>query len=147
PISDEGDWLPTAHKNYTPVEGLSESLQEALRCFLLATAIRDLRAARGVDGGGGGIHRSMLVNVSRFTMVQNQVAAALDVALDEMRRAVRLYGSLSPARAEASSAYIATLAQSFATEFGECGFTWTEVLGVLHTAISPIVVQPVNQSK
>ena len=60
-ISDEGDWLPPDHKNYTEVTGLSDSLLEALRCFLLATAIRDLRTARGADGGGGGIHHSMLV--------------------------------------------------------------------------------------
>jgi hypothetical protein len=52
-IYDEGDWLPPDHKNYTDVKGLSDSLLEALRCFLLATAIRDLRAAPAADGGGG----------------------------------------------------------------------------------------------
>ncbi|MGB9649853.1 MAG: Z1 domain-containing protein [Stellaceae bacterium] len=146
-ISDEGDWLPPDHKNYAEVTGLSDSLLEALRCFLLATTIRDLRAARDADSGGGGIHRSMLVNVSRFTIVQNHVADALDVAVDEIRRAVRLYGSLSPARAESSSPEIAALAQSCATEFANCGFAWPEVLAALHEAISPIVVQPVNQTK
>jgi hypothetical protein len=146
-ISDEADWLPPDHKNYTEIDGLSESLQEAMRCFLLATAIRDLRAAQAVDGGGGGIHRSMLVNVSRFTIVQNHVAAALDVALDEIRRAVRLFGNLVPAQAEASSPEIAALSLCFATEFAAVGFAWSEVLAVLHAAISPIVVQPVNQLK
>src|SRR2546425_132587 len=77
-ISDEGDWLPPNHKHYTEDTRLSDSLLKALRCFLLATAIRDFRAAQGADGGGAGIHRSMLVNVSRFTIVQNHVADALD---------------------------------------------------------------------
>jgi Z1 domain len=75
------------------------------------------------------------------------LADALDVTLDEIRRAVRLYGRLSPARAESSSSEIAGLSQSFATEFVNCGFAWPEVLAALHEAISPIVVQPVNQTK
>ena len=75
------------------------------------------------------------------------LADALDVILDEIRRAVRLYGRLSPARAESSSSEIAGLSQSFATEFVNCGFAWPEVLAALHEAISPIVVQPVNQTK
>jgi hypothetical protein len=145
-ISDEAVWLPPDHKNYTEVTGLSESLLEALRSFLLAMAIRDLRAARGADHGGG-LHRSMLVNVSRFTIVQNRVADAIDVALDDIRRAVRLYGSLSPEKAENASPEIAALSQTFATEFTGCGFAWHDVLAALHDAISPVVVQPVNQTK
>jgi hypothetical protein len=143
-ISDENEWLPPNHKNFAEVVGLSDSLFRALRCFLLATSIRDIRAARA---SAGGIHRSMLVNVSRFTIVQNRVADAIDVALDEIRRAVRLYGNLPPSQAESASAEIAALSETFSLEFREAGSSWPDVLGALHEAISPIVVQPVNQTK
>ena len=102
-IDDEEGWLPATHKKDADFHGLPDTLQRALRCFLLATAIRDLRAAGGVAGRGGGIHRSMLVNVSRFTDVQNRVAGTLHLELEEIRRAVRLYGALPPQEAAARS--------------------------------------------
>lgn len=145
-IEDEHTWLPAGHLNYTEVHELSESLLTALRSFLLATAIRDIRAARGDEGRGGGIHRSMLVNVSRFTAVQNNVAAVIHEVLEGIKTGVRLYGNLSPAEAARSNPEIAALAELFAEEFSDCGATWREVLAALHNAIAPIFVQPVNQS-
>lgn len=146
PIDDEEGWLPADHKKDAEVEGLPESLKHALLCFLLATAVRDLRAQRGVPGRGGVVHRSMLVNVSRFTNVQNRVADTLHLELEEIRRAVRLHGALPPHAAALRSPRIADLSATFDAEFGDCGFPWAAVLGALHEAIAPIVVQPVNQS-
>jgi Z1 domain len=145
-IEDEHLWLPPDHKNFADVNDLSESLLKALRSFLLATAIRDLRAARGVDGRGGGIHRSMLVNVSRFTAVQNTVAGHIHNALEAIRTGLRLYGNLSPSDAARSNVEIAALADVFGEEFGDCGMGWPEVLAALHPAVAPVIVQPVNQS-
>jgi hypothetical protein len=145
-IDDEDIWLPAAHKKDAVVGDLPPSLVRAIRCFLLSTAIRDLRARHGADGRGGGIHRSMLVNVSRFTDVQNSVAGIIAARIDEMRRAVRLHGAAAPARAAAQSPEIAGLESVFAAEFDDCGLAWPAVLGALHEAISPIVVRAVNQS-
>lgn len=145
-IADEHLWLPPDHKNFTEVNNLPASLLSALRSFLLATAIRDLRAAYGVDRRGGGSHRSMLVNVSRFTAVQNGVAGIIHNVLEEIKIGIRLYGSLSPAEAARSNAEIAALADVFAEEFGDCGIAWPDVLATLREAIAPIFVQPVNQS-
>ena len=145
PIEDGEDWLPAAHKKEAEPDGLAGSLLCALRCFLLACAIRDLRASEAHDGRGGGIHRSMLVNVSRFTAVQNRVAGALHVQLEEIRRAVRLHGALAPAKAASQSPEIAALASIFSVEFAACGFSWTAVLSALHESIGPIRVQAVNQ--
>lgn len=145
-IEDWEDWLPTSHKKDKDVDWLPGSLKEALRCFLLTTAIRDLREEIGNPGKGGGIHRSMLINVSRFTDVQNKVAAAIHSELEDIRRAVRLYGALEPSKAAISSPGIAELARIFETRFLEAGFDWNQVLRILHTAISPIFVQAVNQS-
>lgn len=145
-IEDADDWLPATHQKNQEVDWLPPSLKEALRGFLLTTTLRDLRARAGHPGKGGGIHRSMLVNVSRFTDVQNKVAAVIHTELEDIRRAVRLYGSLGPAKAEASSPEIATLADIFAIRFTSAGFGWGEVLEALHASISPIEVQAVNQS-
>jgi Z1 domain len=145
PIEDDEDWLPVSHKKYSEPGDLPDSLRTALRCFLLTCAIRDHRAAVGTAGKGGGIHRSMLVNVSHFTDVQNKVADALHVELEDIRRAVRLHGALGPEKAARESTEIATLAELFAEEFALCGASWAEVLATLHEAIAPINVQPVNQ--
>jgi hypothetical protein len=145
-ITDEDDWLPVDHKKEVRFEGLPESMLESLRSYLLATTIRDLRASAAITGRGGGIHRSMLVNVSRFTDVQNRVADELNIALEQIRRAVRLYGALPPKDAGRSSEEIAALADTFSREFTTCSFAWSEVLKALHEAVSPIVVQPVNQT-
>lgn len=145
-IDDEDLWLPAGHKKDTEVGELPSSLLTAIGCFLLATAVRDLRARDSVEGRGGGIHRSMLVNVSRFTDVQNKVAGLIGARLDELRRAVRLYGKLGPSLAAAQSREIAKLEQVFSREFGRSGFAWSEVLDAMHEAISPMVVRAVNQS-
>lgn len=144
-VEDADQWLPACHDRNAPPQPLPASLRTALRAFLLACAIRDLRATDGIDGKGGGIHRSMLVNVSRFTAVQNWVAAALHLELDEMRTAVRLYGALPPAQAATSSHFIRELGQTFQDEYEECGYGWPAVLAILHDAIAPVRVQPVNQ--
>lgn len=145
PIDDAEDWLPGGHKKEAEPGHLPESLRQALRCFLLTCAIRDLRAVGGSDGRGGGVHRSMLVNVSRFTAVQNRVAALLHLELEDIRRATRLHGALDPTRAATQSPEIAGLAAAFAAEYAGCGFAWPTVLTALHEAIGPVRVQAVNQ--
>jgi hypothetical protein len=144
-IEDSDDWLPVDHKSDALPGPIPESLLHALRQFLLICAVRDLRIKRRVDGHEKGIHRSMLINVSRFTRIQNQLADQIHVELERIRDQVRLYGRLKPREAAARSAEIATLQQVFEDEFAKAGFEWPEVLALLHDAISPIRVQPVNQ--
>ncbi len=145
-IEDAEDWLPSGHKKDHEPGTMPGSLFQALRCFLIACAVRDLRERRGEPAGGGGIHRSMLVNVSRFTGVQNRVADALHLELEDIRRAVRLHGALGATKAAERSPEIAALARTFGEEFGKAGVVWSDVLDALHEAIAPVRVQPVNQS-
>ena len=145
-LDDAEDWIPAGHKKDHEIDGLPESLLTALRCFLLACAIRDLRADAKELWSGGGVHRSMLVNVSQFTAVQNRVAVALHDELEEIRRAVRLNGALASPEAEDRSPKIRDLAVTFASEFEACGQTWPTVLAMLHSSMAPVRVQAVNQS-
>lgn len=62
-IDDSEPLLPVSHKQHLMVDELPDSLMHALRCFVVARAIRIYR-------GQGGAHSSMLVNASRFTAVQ-----------------------------------------------------------------------------
>jgi hypothetical protein len=87
----------------------------------------------------------MLVNVSRFTAVQDRVADLLHGELENIRRSVRLHGALPPSQAAAQSADIAGLQDSFAAEFSACGVLWPRVLKALHDSIAPVRVQAVNQ--
>lgn len=145
-IEDTDEWLPLVHRRDFQVEGLPDSLTWAIATFLLSTAIRDLRAADGDPGHGGGIHRSMLINVTRFTAIQNDIAGIIQNALGEIRNEVKAYGALDPDVAEVSSEMISFLRNVFEAEFSYAGKSWKRVLAVLHDAISPIAVQPVNQS-
>ena len=55
--------LPLRHKSSIRVNVLPQDLKDAISAFMLANVIEDLR-------GKENNHRSMLVNVSRFTSVQ-----------------------------------------------------------------------------
>lgn len=144
-IDDAEDWLSPGHRSTAEPEGLPESLRNALRAFLITCAIRDLRDEHGFPGGGGGIHRSMLVNVTHFTAVQDKVANELHLELEKVRQAVRLHGALPPDQAAQQSVEIGELAATFDRLFINSGLSWTAVLERLHEAIGPVRVQPVNQ--
>lgn len=66
---------------------LPQSLYEAVRYFILITAISDLRYDNKE-------HRSMMVNVSRFTDVQNVVADLINEFLTQIKSDVENYSQL-----------------------------------------------------
>ncbi len=65
-VSDSSDYIPASHKSNYSVAALPESLKEALKNFILVCAARRIRST-GVP------HNTMLVHVTRFTLVQRQV--------------------------------------------------------------------------
>lgn len=79
-IEDYATWLPDKHKSTDQLgKQLPTSLEEALLFFLISGAIRRLR-------GQGGKHHSMLVHVTRFTLVQKQVATQVTEFLKEVQQ-------------------------------------------------------------
>ena len=145
--NDDADgWIDPADKGGADPDYLPDSLIDALRTFLLASAIRDLRQEQGRPGGGGGLHRSMLVNVTHYTAVQNRIANLIHVELDEIRTQVRNYAGKGPQIAAERSTAIAELHRVFGQEFAEQEQTWPDVLRQLNSAIGPVRVQPVNAS-
>jgi hypothetical protein len=136
-IEDADAILPYGHKASLVVSELPESLLEAMRCFVLTNAVRDLR-------GEAGTHRSMLVNVSRFTDVQMQLERLADERLRAMQNDIRNYSRLSFPEAIRNPT-IAVLHVTWEREFKDAGFPWEDVQIALRDAALPIVVRAVNQ--
>ncbi len=136
-LQDVEDVLPARHKSTAAVTSLPPSLHRALHVFLVANAIRDLR-------GEVATHRSMLVNVSQFTKVQDQFEELLRLELDRIRTDVRNFSSLPPAEALANDS-IRRLNEAWQGEYAGSGFDWPAVQAALHDAVSPVTSVAVNQ--
>lgn len=83
--SDTG-WMPPKHnKTHIPIyngqESIPPSLREAIYAFVLACAVRELRAQ-------GDQHSSMLIHVTRFVDVQNHVREQIEEVVRRMRQKI-----------------------------------------------------------
>lgn len=127
--------LPVSHKKDFEVKALPDSLIRAINSFVLVRAIRILR-------GDVNEHNSMLINVSRFNSIQNQIRQKVSEyilsATDEIK-----YNYKSK---NAMDCYlIKNIKEIFDNDYKNCGQKWKSVLGVLYQAISPICVRTINQ--
>lgn len=84
--------IPIKHGSQFIVDELPESLYTALNYFALVNVIRDIR-------GPINNHRSMLVNISRFTNVQSQVRNIIHSWIEQTKSAAINFGSLEPQEA------------------------------------------------
>jgi len=84
---EKNGWMPPKHKSsHKPLvngqKGIPDSLKEAIHAFLLTCAVRQLRKQ-------GGQHCSMLIHVSRFTAVQNEVQQEVAAYVKDVQRRLR----------------------------------------------------------
>jgi hypothetical protein len=136
-IDDADDVFPPKHKASLSVEALPESLRSAIHAFILTTTLRDLRHE-------GPSHRSMLVNVSRFTAVQDQVAALIHAYVSRLQQDVRNYSQLPEVEALRNRS-LSELRETWDAEFATSEFDWLQVQRALLNAALPITVKAVNQ--
>jgi hypothetical protein len=136
-IEDADLIFPPKHKNTLVVNELPATLLEAARSFLLSTIVRDLREE-------GPTHRSMLVNVSAFTNVQEQVRAHLHAWLAQVQQDIRNYSQLPTAEALKNET-LAALHATWDREFSDLGIPWPAVQTALVAGALPVVIQAVNQ--
>lgn len=137
-IDDAEPILPLVHKITHDVSGLPPSLSEAIAAFLVGNAIRDLR-------GEGPTHRSMLINVSRFTAIQNSVE---QLVLDELltfKNDIRNFSRL-PEKEALKSPRLARLHKVWENEYSECGISWEKIQPALMSAVLPIESRAINQT-
>lgn len=136
-LRDVEDVLPVRHKSDESVTQLPESLIQALCAFLICNTIRDLR-------GEGPTHRSMLVNVSQFTKVQDTVEELLHSELERLQTAIRSFSALPPDQA-LKDARLHRLHVVWEKEYSDCGFDWPAIQGALHEAALQVTTRAVNQ--
>ncbi|MDV4167936.1 Z1 domain-containing protein [Rhodovulum sp. FJ3] len=137
-IDDNDDILPVKHKIDHELNELPVSLTDALRAFLVARTIRNLR-------GQADKHASMLVNASRFTRVQGLLRIRLHEVLDNIQNSLRVNGAKGDAADRDPE--IAALKAIWAEEFSDSGFGWPEVRAALHVAVASAKVVEVNSSR
>lgn len=129
--------LPLRHKSTIQVRKLPEDLKTAVAAFMLANTIEDIRGMKKN-------HRSMLINVSRFTAVQEQVAELVNEYVKEMQSACRLYCKLDVDKA-IQDERIAKLKDTYETIYSEITLNWETVQHELHNSCAGILVQTINQ--
>lgn len=135
-VDDHTSAFPERHRITHNVDNLPASLTHAVRRFLLARAVRILRG-RGHD------HSSMLVNVSRFNTVQQQVAALITDYLGELLNSVQLHAML-PGTEALKDPGVRALHEVWQNMSPAEGERWDDVRRVLAEAIGPVVVRTIN---
>jgi hypothetical protein len=134
-IDDYRSVLPLKHKSGDTITALPESLLHAIRVFCITRAIRVLQ-------GKGKSHCSMMINVSRFNAIQDQVLGLVYEYLTDIKDAVAVHASLPPD--EISDDLMEDLEASFDEEFGDSGLEWQELLSVLNEGVQSIETRTVN---
>ncbi len=91
-VTDSEDWVPSRHRNVLQVreEKFPDSLKEAIDCFVLSCAARNLR-------GHQREHKSMLVHVTPWNLTQATVNEQIADRLFALKNEI-LYESNGPVR-------------------------------------------------
>lgn len=140
-IDDYEDDFPDRHKSDHVVNGLPESMREAIKTFILTCAARRAR-------GQVSAHNSMLIHVTRFVAVQRQVAEMVRAELTNLRRRISYGDGKSPYQIleEFESLWRADFEPTSEkmSEFVPRKVTWDEVQAELHAAVAKIDVKEIN---
>ncbi|MGR3394325.1 Z1 domain-containing protein [Pseudooceanicola nanhaiensis] len=134
-ISDNEDILPIKHRIDQSFDEPPDSLLKALRTFLIARTIRNLR-------GQARSHCSMLVNASRFTNVQGKIRNRIHERLDAILDSLRVNGARGSEGL--SDPEIAALRQVWAEEYSDLEFDWPQIQGAMLEAVAAAKVVEVN---
>ncbi len=145
-----GGWMPARHKKeHIPLhKGLASippSLQEAIAAFVLACAARACR-------GQGSAHSSMLIHVTRFNLVQQEVHRQVEEVVRRMRQRLTrrvdeesLLRDLKDLWQRDFVPTCANVAQQLGEMFGQPPVpTWEQVRDVLADTIADIDVRMIN---
>ena len=135
-IDDAAEIFPEKHRKTLEVETIPRSLTDAIGVFLLSCAIRDLRDEPLR-------HRSMLVNVTRFTDVQRKVADLVKNYLYDVVDVVKQY--MADDDLWQRHKELKRLHELFLEHYGDSGSEWDEVRHRLYDATASIKVLTINQ--
>ncbi len=138
-VADADAVFPLNHKKDLQVAELPDSLKKAIRVFLLTCAIRRIRE-------NSPAHNSMLVHVTRFTLVQGQVR---DLVEKELKRTVDRIRSGKEAIDDLKDLWMSDVVpttDSMEAEFGCRNAAWDEVVQHLYPIAKRVKVKAINGS-
>ena len=138
-LSDVEALIPFKHKSHHVVEELPDTLVEAIRAFVIASAIRESR--------GDSSPRSMLINVSRFKNVQAQVHELVEDQFTLIKWAVELHANSSVSGSGLEHEEIKRLRAVFERLYGEGDESWEVVRRKLIAAVHGVGVRLVNSDR
>ncbi|MBE5862400.1 MAG: endonuclease [Lachnospiraceae bacterium] len=126
-------------KSYHQVPYLPSSLKDAIKYFLLANAVMDRTQSTKS-------HRSMLINVSQYVNVQNEVFDLVNIYLKGLKNKIQSYSKLNYDVAIRNE----TIKELYKTweEYGlsqNSGIGFKDALQYLYEAVMPIEIRLVNQ--
>lgn len=124
---------------YDTVSEIPNSMKDSINNFLIANTIRDLRKQSDT-------HRSMMINVSRFTNIQLQIEELVKNYVKDIQESVRLYGKLEDNEALKDS-NLKSLYNTYLNDFYDKEFDWEEIKEYLLKSITPIKVMSINSLK
>lgn len=133
--------LPLRHKASIQVHHLPEDMKDAIAAFVIANVIQDIEPERKREN----THRSMLINVSRITAVQEQVSDLVNEYLKNVQGACRLYGKLPEDKA-LNDEYIARLRDVYEQIYSNININWRTIQKNLYASCAGIIVQTINKN-
>lgn len=138
--SEEADGWPFYYKHRKEWEDvLPNSMTDAIYTFYLANAIRDLR-------GDGKEHRSMLINISRFVMVQFYIKEQVEGIHERAYHSIKF--NLSDDFQESmKDPIIKRIYKNWERHYSGLEFNWEEVADVLYDSVELIQIKVVNSKK
>lgn len=128
--------FPAKHGKNLEIKALPTSLEDAIGAFLISCAIRDLRK-ESLN------HRSMLINVSRFTQVQAALAERVNSHLYVLQNEIKQY--LAADGLWEKHAQLVRLHEVYLEHYGDSGAPWDLVRAKLFDAVASVKVLTINQ--
>ncbi|WEV71930.1 Z1 domain-containing protein [Bifidobacterium sp. ESL0790] len=137
-INDDEAKSLLRYKSGDSITELPETLEEAIRSFVIACSIRIL-------SGDGNEHMTMMINVSPYRSVQRSVRYLVGDYLDVLVNAIHSYSQLPSAVALETSCVLKALKETFEKEYSVYGYSWERVQEKLSEAVSlPMTVVEIN---
>jgi hypothetical protein len=136
-INDADAVFPYRHRKDLTVFSIPRSLGEAVESFLLSCVIRDLRKEPLR-------HRSMLVNVTRFTDVQARLATLIKEYLYALAEEIKQY--LADDELWSRHPRLKVLHETWQMHYSNSKLSWDEVRKSLYESIASIKVLTINQN-
>jgi hypothetical protein len=137
---EEQDGYPFYFKHKkTWADELPDSLTDAIYTFYIANAIRDLR-------GDQNEHRSMLINISRFVLVQKYIKTVIEEIHSIAYRSLK-YNLSTNFEESMKDPILRRIYNNWDKRYSSTEFSWSNVAKILFNSIENTQIKVVNSSR